>query len=174
MIIRLANVAYSIRIAQPEDAARIAILGAHVWVHTYLAADEFATFAQYVEATFTPERILTFVNDPSVVLLIAETATELAGYIVIRFGSDHADVSTEIETLYVHNLFGGRGIGSALLNHARDIAMTKTGHRAVWLTVNSRNEKAISFYRSHGMTQEGVAYFELDGVAHENKVMVAR
>jgi hypothetical protein len=31
-----------------------------------------------------------------------------------------------------------------------------------------------SFYHSRGLTQEGVAYFELGGIKHENKVMVAR
>ena len=52
--------------------------------------------------------------------------------------------------------------------------MAKTGDRAIWLVVNSQNEKAISFYRSRGMTQDGIAYFELGGTKHENKVMVAR
>jgi ribosomal protein S18 acetylase RimI-like enzyme len=106
--------------------------------------------------------------------LVAEAEGNLAGYIVMRFGSYHADVSIEIETLYIQDSFSGRGIGSALLIHARGIAEAKTGNRAIWLIVNSQNEKAISFYHSRGMTQEGIAYFELGGIKHENKVMVAR
>ena len=165
---------YSIRTARPEDSARIAVLGAHVWVHTYAAAGVSEIIAQYVLATFTPEKILALVNDPGVVLLIAEAEGNLAGYIVMRFGSYHADVAVEIETLYIQDAFSGRGIGSALLTYARGIAEAGTGNRTIWLIVNSQNEKAISFYHSRGMTQEGLAYFEIGGIKHENKVMVAR
>jgi diamine N-acetyltransferase len=165
---------HSIRTARPEDAPRIAVLGAHVWVHTYAAAGVSDVIAQYVLTTFTREKILGLLNDPSVVLLIAEADANLAGYIVMRFGSYRADVPIEIETLYIQDSFASRGIGSALLTHARGIAMTKTGDRAIWLIVNSQNEKAISFYRSRGMKQDGIAYFELGGIKHENKVMVAR
>ena len=165
---------HSIRTARPEDAARIAVLGAHVWVHTYATAGVSDVIAQYVLTTFTPENILALMADPGVVLLVAEAEANLAGYIVMRFDSYHADVPIEIETLYVQDSFAGRGIGSALLTRARGIAMAKTGDRAIWLVVNSRNEKAISFYRSRGMTQDGIASFELGGIKHENKVMVAR
>jgi ribosomal protein S18 acetylase RimI-like enzyme len=165
---------HSIRTARPEDSARIAVLGAHVWVHTYAAAGVSEVIAQYILTTFTPGKILTLVNDPGAVLLVAEAEGNLAGYIVMRFGSYHADVSIEIETLYIQDSFSGRGIGSALLIHARGNAEAKTGNRAIWLIVNSQNEKAISFYHSRGMTQEGIAYFELGGIKHENKVMVAR
>ena len=71
---------YSTRTARREDAARIAVLGAHVWVHTYAAAGVSDVIAQYV----------------------------------------------------------------------------------------------LTFYRARGMTQEGITHFDLGGVKHENKVMVAR
>ncbi|VWD42953.1 GCN5-related N-acetyltransferase [Burkholderia lata] len=163
-----------IRTARQEDAARIAVLGAHVWVHTYAAAGVSEVIAQYVLGTFTTERIVTVVNDPGAVLLIAEADGNLAGYIVIRLGSHHADVPVEIETLYVQASFSGRGIGSSLLTHASGIAEAQTGNRSFWLSVNSQNEKAIAFYHSRGMVQEGIAYFELGGIRHENKIMVAR
>ncbi|MBZ5796053.1 GNAT family N-acetyltransferase [Burkholderia contaminans] len=164
----------SIRTARQEDAARIAVLGAHVWVHTYAAAGVSEVIAQYVLTTFTTERILTLVNDPDTVLLVAEADGNLAGYIVIRLGAQLADVPVEIETLYVQASFSGCGIGSALLNHASGIAEERTGSRSFWLSVNAQNAKAISFYHSRGMTQEGITYFELGGIQHENKIMVAR
>ncbi|CAE6699854.1 hypothetical protein R20943_00508 [Paraburkholderia aspalathi] len=165
---------HSIRTARPEDVARIAALGAQVWVRTYAAAGVSDVIAQYVLTTFTPEKILALLNDPGIVLLVAEAEANLVGYIVMRFGSYHADVPIEIETLYIQGSFSGRGIGSALLTDAKGIAEARTGNRAIWLAVNSQNEKAISFYRSRGLMQEGVAYFELGGIKHENKVMVVR
>jgi ribosomal protein S18 acetylase RimI-like enzyme len=165
---------HSIRTAEPEDAPLIAVLGAHVWVHTYAPAGVSEGIAQYVLATFTLDKIQALVVDPSRVLLVAEVEANLAGYIVMHFGSYHADVPIELETLYIQDSFAGRGIGSALLTHARDVAMVRTGNRSIWLTVNSQNAKAISFYRSRGMTQDGIAYFELARIKHENTVMVAR
>lgn len=153
---------------------RIAVLGAHVWVHTYATTGVSDAIARYVLTTFTPENILALTNDPGIVLLIAEVKTNLAGYMVIRFDSHYADVPVEIETLYVQQSFVGRGIGSALLTLAKDIATERTGNRAIWLTVNSQNKNAISFYLACGMAQEGITHFELDGVKHENKVMVVR
>jgi ribosomal protein S18 acetylase RimI-like enzyme len=126
-----------------------------------------------VLASFTPDQFRTLAQEPGAVLLVAEFEGNIAGYVVMRFGSHHADICTEIETLYVQACFAGQGIGSALLTHARDNAMTKTGSRSIWLMVNSRNENAITFYRSCGMRQDGVAYFELGGTKHENRVMVA-
>src|SRR5476651_2115832 len=117
---------HSIRTAKPEDAPLIAVLGAHVWVHTYAAAGVSDVIAQYVLATFTLDKIRALMDDPSRVLLVAEAEANLAGYIVMRFGSRHADVPIEIETLYIQDSFAGRGIGSALLTHARDIAMVRT------------------------------------------------
>src|ERR1700722_17092866 len=63
---------HSIRTARLEDAARIAVLGAHVWVHTYATAGVSDVIAQYVLTTFTPENILALMADPGVVLLVAE------------------------------------------------------------------------------------------------------
>ncbi|WP_111935151.1 GNAT family N-acetyltransferase [Paraburkholderia bryophila] len=165
---------HSTRAAEPADAARIAVLGAQVWVHTYASGGVSEIIAHYVLTTFRPEKILALMNDPQIVLLVAEAEGYLAGYIVMRLGSHHADVSAEIETLYIQDSFAGCGIGSTLLAQARGLAMARTGSRAVWLMVNSHNEKAISFYLSRGMLQDGVTYFELGGVKHENKVMVAR
>jgi hypothetical protein len=91
---------YSTRTARREDAARIAVLGAHVWVHTYAAAGVSDVIAQYVLTTFTQEKILAVLSDSHVVLLVAEAEANLAGYIVMRLDSFHADVSIEIETLY--------------------------------------------------------------------------
>ncbi|WP_321901098.1 GNAT family N-acetyltransferase [Paraburkholderia tropica] len=163
-----------IRVATPKDAARIAVLGANVWVHTYATEGVSDLIAQYVLTTFTPEKVLAGLNDSTVVLLVAEKEGNLAGYVVMRLGSYHAEIPTEIETLYIQDTFAGHGIGSALLHQARSIAMDRAGSQSIWLIVNSKNSKAISFYRSRGLTQEGIAYFELGGIKHENKVMVAR
>ncbi|MBN3786205.1 N-acetyltransferase [Burkholderia sp. Ac-20353] len=165
---------HSIRAATSADAARIAVLGAHVWIHTYATTGVSDIIAQYVLATFTPQRVLAMLNDPDIIVLVAEADASLVGYVVMRFGSLHADVATEIETLYVQQAFAGRGIGAALLDRAREIAAARTGSRAIWLLVNAQNRNAISFYHRQGLKQDGIAYFELGGTKHENNVLIAR
>jgi ribosomal protein S18 acetylase RimI-like enzyme len=92
----------------------------------------------------------------------------------MRFGSHHANITTEIETLYIQEPFVRCGIGSKLLNHAKNVAMLKHKDQSMWLTVNSQNKRAIAFYHSHGFTQDGITYFEIGGKKHENIIMVIK
>jgi diamine N-acetyltransferase len=165
---------HAIRIATVEDASRIAVLGAQVWVQTYVDTGISEVVARYILETFAVERVRALVEDSSAAVLVAEQEGGLAGYVVLRLGSWHGDISTEVETLYVHEPLTGRGIGSALLARSRDVAMDRTGSQAVWVAVNSRNERALGFYRARGFVADGITYFELGGVKHENTVMVAR
>ncbi|UTW44326.1 GNAT family N-acetyltransferase [bacterium SCSIO 12696] len=45
-----------------------------------------------------------------------------------------------------------------------------SGFKKLWLTVNSKNEPAIKFYKKHGFYEVGVTNFELGGERHENRV----
>lgn len=165
---------YPIRFAIREDVWRLAVLGTQVWLDAYAVDGISEVIAKYVLEAFAIERIERLVRDPDAVVLAAERGPNLAGYVVLRFGSCHGDISAEIETLYVQEALTERGIGSALLERARAVAMDRTGSRAVWLAVNSRNEGAIRFYRARGLTPDGITYFDLGGTKHENTVMVAR
>jgi diamine N-acetyltransferase len=78
------DLTYSLRPAVPEDAARIAVLGAQVWMHTYATAGVSEVIAQYVLATFTPEKMHALLSDAGVVIVVAEQETGLAGYVVMR------------------------------------------------------------------------------------------
>ena len=163
-----------IRPASVEDAPRIAVLGAQVWVQTYVDTGISEVVARYILETFAVKRVRALVEDSSAAVLVAEEEGRLAGYVVLRLGSWHGDISSEIETLYVHEPLTEEGIGSALLARSRDVAMDRTGSRAVWVAVNSRNERALGFYRARGLAADGITYFELGGAKYENTVMVGR
>lgn len=162
------------RIATFDDVPRLAVLGAQVWLDTYAVAGVPDAMARFVLDAFSVERIRSLVQDPNAIVLVAEQDANLAGYVVARLGSCHGNISTEIQTLYVQEPLTGRGIGSALLAQSREAAMRRAGSRAVWLAVNSRNERAIRFYRARGLSEDGITYFLLSDTKHENTVMVAR
>jgi ribosomal protein S18 acetylase RimI-like enzyme len=62
-------------------------------------------------------------------------------------------------------------LASDLYTRAWALAKQRTGTR-LWLAVNAKNQRALAFYRRHGYTHAGLSAFVLDGVAHENHVMV--
>jgi putative acetyltransferase len=56
----------------------------------------------------------------------------------------------------VHDDFVGRGIGSALIKAALDVADNWLGLRRVELTVFTDNDSAIRLYEKHGFATEGL------------------
>ncbi len=69
-------------------------------------------------------------------------------------------------TLYVHPHFAHQGIGSALLQTARDYC----GERGIshfWVSTNRENQQACKFYQKHHFTKIGTLMFELDDGHHE-------
>ena len=77
----------------------------------------------------------------------------MSGYIKLNEYKAQTDIydprSLEIERIYVTKEFQGKGLGSALMNKAIDIAVTRK-KSYVWLGVWERNHKAILFYKKKG------------------------
>jgi hypothetical protein len=54
-----------IRSGRSEDANRLAVLAAQVWLHTYATGGITADIAEYVLHELTPEKYLALLNDPT-------------------------------------------------------------------------------------------------------------
>jgi ribosomal-protein-alanine N-acetyltransferase len=57
----------------------------------------------------------------------------------------------EIDGLWIHPAYQGRGIGSSLLAFGEDVIRDR-GYRRAWLTCSSYNQRALDFYRARGYT----------------------
>jgi ribosomal protein S18 acetylase RimI-like enzyme len=170
----VAQVIHSIRHAQPEDAPRIAVLAAQVWLHTYATQGVSSVIADYVLAELTPQAFAAKLANPATTVLVAERDAHLLGLAVIQSGATCANdpaATVELATLYVQAHCKGQGVGSRLLLEARAVAASNAGSR-LWLTVNAQNDAAIGFYAHHNFHRVGTADFVLGGVAHENLVML--
>ena len=55
----------------------------------------------------------------------------------------------EIDGLWIHPRFQGRGIGSHLPAHGEGI-IRERGYARSWLTCSSFNQRALGFYRARG------------------------
>lgn len=165
---------FSIRLASSDDASCIAALGMQVWLRTYATTGISTSIANYVLREFTEDRYRQLIADTKKQLMIAEVDGYLVGYVIIGLGNTFTNVHVEIEKLYVQEYFTGQGIGKALLASAQLTAYGYCASSSVWLTVNAKNQNAITFYNQLGYRHEGDTDFVLDGVKYKNYVMVVR
>jgi len=163
--------AITLRAADVEDAQCLSALSIQVWLSTYATRGVSAAIARHVLCEFSPAHFVALSDAPGVSLWVAEANSHLVGYALVNGGEAHVldgQRTSELCTLYVQEPFTGKGIGSRLLNAALDHA--GAGH--LWLAVNAGNLRAQAFYRKHNFSVQGTRPFVLDGVGHENHIMV--
>ncbi len=147
-----------VRQALPADAARISLLNSYI---QRLHADvhpEF--FKQPAPTTFPPQYVLELMARADTVLLVAEIAGEIAGYL-------YADVSPAMETsstyaferFYIHHVavtpaMQGQGCGAALMNAAKRIARERKIARMA-LSIWEFNHRAQRFFEAQGFVNYG-------------------
>jgi diamine N-acetyltransferase len=164
---------FHVRLGVAEDAGRLAVLAAQVWLHTYATDGISPEIAEYVLSHITPEKYTQLLRDSSTQVLVAMHAHHVVGLAVVRFDTpcpDHSDLSAELQTLYVQEHFLGQGVGSLLLAAAEALARSRANSR-LWLTVNATNSRAIAFYDRKGYAKVGTAYFVLGTGRYENHVL---
>lgn len=165
------------RSAQARDAVKLAALSIEVWLHTYLKDGINTAFADYVLETFTPEHFRKLAGDQQRQIIICENGDNLLGYIALDFNADlpvcisTLNTAAEITTLYVRAHHAGRGIGKALMEHAKTAA-TSRNISNIWLSVLHDNHRAVQFYQQQGLRKHGSIWFEVPGERHENYVLV--
>jgi ribosomal protein S18 acetylase RimI-like enzyme len=170
----MAKAPHRIRRAQPEDAKRLSVLATQVFLHTYATDGISSAISEHILSEITPAAYSTLLTNPAVFTSVAEQGDNLLGFAVIHLDSvcpDADDAMVELQTLYVQEHFAGKGIGHGLLTKVQELAHVGANSR-LWLTVNAKNARAISFYQRQGYRTIGTTDFFLGGVGHENKVMV--
>lgn len=164
---------YRIRHARPDDAPRLAVLAAQVWMHTYAKDGVSHIIAGYVLTEMTPQVYAAKLCNPAITILVAERDVHLLGFAVVQSGlvcANAPQATMELTSLYVQAHCKGQGMGSRLLHDARALAAAHASSR-LWLTVNAQNVAAIDFYTHRNFQRVSTADFVLGGVAHENWVM---
>lgn len=169
--------AINIRVAELSDMANLVVLKQQVWVATYAEEGIRSEFSDYLLTTFTLENEKALLENPLKKTLVAEQNGHLIGCAVIDFDEECPIPATghnpEIPVLYVLERFTGMGFGKLLLDKALQ-EIKKTGFDAAWLTVYHKNKRAIKFYKKHGFTDIGQAFFEMQGNQYENRVLINR
>ncbi len=164
-----------IRAGTFEDSANLSALAIQVWLQTYATDGISSKISRFVLSQFSVESFDTLLAQASTRVFVAVIGDNLVGYAVACISStcpQRAIAGVELAKLYVQEPFTRQGVGSRLLERAQSCAVRLES--ALWLTVNSKNARAISFYKSRGYSEIGTTFFELEGEKHENLVLCQR
>ena len=118
----------------------------------------------YMRQAFSLEQISAELEDDQSIFLIAEIDGEPAGYAKIIIDAIEEGITAmrpiELNRLYSHQQFLGKGIGQALMDACFDRAR-EDGHDVMWLGVWEFNPRAQRFYEKNGFRVVGSHVFQL-------------
>lgn len=118
----------------------------------------------YMRQAFNVEQTTKELGDEDSLFLIAEIEGEPAGYAKIITGNSEVGITAtrpiELNRLYAHQQFLGKGIGQALMDACLDHARVE-GHDVMWLGVWEYNPRAQRFYEKNGFQVVGSHTFQL-------------
>lgn len=164
-----------LRVATPDDAATIGVLATQVFLDTYAPDGIRPVLAAEVLEHFSTAAVATLLVRPATVFIVAEVAGHLVGFVQLTSGATNNAIgpasAVELDRLYVLPRFNGRGVGTALLQRAREWSMAQ---RAVtlWLTAWVGNHHALAYYARRGFADVGATTYTFQDEDFENRVLV--
>jgi diamine N-acetyltransferase len=167
---------FVIRRAGPDDAARVAEVGARLFTQAFAVHNTAENLRAYLDSAFNETKQREEIADPANIVWIAESPDARAvGYAQVKLGSRtkelNADKSAELCRIYADSDFHGRGLGTALMATCVDAA-TQWGASHLWLGVFQKNPRAIAFYQKHGFRIVGEQIFTVGSDPQRDWVMV--
>lgn len=151
---------YEIREATVEDVVAIRTMHAQSWRDTYVNEEHGVTKEWVYETTekwLTPEyseksvsKLTKVFNDPEHLYRVALRGEEVVGFV---HASTKSDGTRHLGALYTDRSTHGTGLGQQLMAIVDEWSQRGT----VDLEVAAYNERAKSFYRTHGFVETGVS-----------------
>ena len=164
----------TIRQATPADAATLAEFAERVFDEVFSPGNDEGDMASYLREAFSPEIQRAEITGEGSIVLLAEQAGTLAGYLHIAPAPTPECVAggpaVELKRLYVEPSLHGRGIGKKLLDEGLTRARA-AGARCIWLGVWENNTKAQAFYTREGFARVGEHPFVLGSDTQTDWIM---
>ncbi|MFZ1700198.1 MAG: GNAT family N-acetyltransferase [Pyrinomonadaceae bacterium] len=118
----------------------------------------------YMRQAFNAEQIAAELAEPTSIFLIAEIEGEPAGYAKLNIDTTEDGITAarpiELNRLYAHQQFLGKGIGQSLMEACFNLAAERD-HDVMWLGVWEYNPRAQRFYEKNGFAVVGRHTFQL-------------
>lgn len=163
----------TVRLAKPEDAAAIALVGAATFLESYAGVIDGAALVRHCAQKQTEAVYAAAIGDPGQRLWLATLDEAPVGY--LHLTPPDLPVSTrpgdlEIKRIYVLSRLHGSGLGRKLLACAEDHAR-KAGAGTLLLGVYKQNHRALGFYGRMGFETLGERDFDVGGVTYHDWVL---
>jgi ribosomal protein S18 acetylase RimI-like enzyme len=166
----------TIRHATADDAPALAKLAADAFRDTHRPLDDPDEIEEYVAANFRLSVVAAHIEDPSSIVLLAESSGALVGYAHMKLSQALPCVSgpapIELSRLYLARETIGKGIGARLMQAVQAEAR-RHNRKTLWLSVYDRNVRAVEFYRKFGFVEVGNKAFPFGGRVYMDPVMSA-
>jgi ribosomal protein S18 acetylase RimI-like enzyme len=140
-------------LAEKKDAAVVADLSRQTFLDTFASQNTKEDMEKFMNEQFTRQMLMKEVGVEGHLFYIARVNESLAGYVKLREGKEGPELknrrSLEIARIYAVKEMLGKGVGSALMQKAIDVA-TERNKEILWLAVFQANKTAIDFYKRWG------------------------
>lgn len=150
--------------ASAEDVEIIQSLGIQTFSETFAEDNTEEAMKQYLEESFTTEKIKSEFTNPDSIFYIAWEEDNPVGYLKVNSGKTQTELqdetSLEIERIYVKKSHHGRKVGQLLYNQALETTK-QLGKSYLWLGVWEKNLRALQFYRKNGFVEFDQHIFRL-------------
>lgn len=128
-------------------------LGKATFTQTFSEHNSPEDMEKYLSENFNITKLTSEFNHPNSTFYFAQVLGQNAGFSKLNTGAAQTEKlgeeAFELERIYVDQIFLGKKVGQALLDHA--IATAKQGnHQFIWLGVWEENHRAINFYQKNG------------------------
>lgn len=148
-----ANLPLDIRPVAPSELPVLRQLAQDTFITAFGAANTPEDMANYVQANFSMENFQKMYQQAGVMFFLAWLDDQAVAYLKLNTGDAQSEKdlenALEIERIYVHAAYQGKGLGQSLLGfsvaHARQLRK-----KWIWLGVWDQNQGAIRFYERHG------------------------
>lgn len=157
-----------------HELVQLQEIGQKTFSETFSENNTEESMAEYLEKSFSTEKLTTELNDENSEFYFAKLDDEVIGYLKLNTGSSQTEIkgenALEIERIYVSKDFHGKKVGQILYNKAIEIAKEK-GVDYVWLGVWENNLRAIGFYMKNGFVEFDKHIFRL-GTEEQTDIMM--
>lgn len=139
--------------AQPSDVDPLLDISWRTFYESFNHMNTPENMDAYMRKAFTSDKLFSELLNPFTEFYLAREGSTIIGYLKVNKCGAQSDIrddnSLEIERIYIDSKYQGLGLGTKLLEKAKDRAR-ELDLEFVWLGVWEKNGDAIRFYRRHG------------------------
>ncbi|WP_066049904.1 GNAT family N-acetyltransferase [Halioglobus sp. HI00S01] len=164
-----------LREATTTDVEAIAGFAEYAFRDAFASSNSMEDMDLYCRKSFGKDIQQSEIEHPHTSTLLYLENEKIAGYAYLRVDTHlnciDAASSMEIQRLYVHSQWHGRGVAQALMVACIEQAES-AGAGVLWLCVWEENPRAIAFYRKHGFHTVGGNTFMFGTDLQQDLVML--